>query len=70
MIGGFYHAELTTDTVTGLQDLCCVGHAPQNKRGWRVARALRDFEFVGGPSFGVGRAGVLSLLSRIEREKS
>jgi hypothetical protein len=26
----------------------------------RVARALRDFEFEGAPSFGVGRAGILS----------
>jgi hypothetical protein len=29
----------------------------------RVARALRDFEFVGALSFGVGRAGLLSVLS-------
>jgi hypothetical protein len=27
---------------------------------WRVARALRDFELVGAPSFGVRRAGLLA----------
>jgi predicted RNA binding protein YcfA (HicA-like mRNA interferase family) len=36
----------------------------------RVALALRDFEFVGAPSFGVGRAGLLSKLPSSGHEKS
>jgi hypothetical protein len=33
-------------------------------------RALRDFEFVGAPFFAVGRAGLLSLLSRADSRPS
>lgn len=38
--------------------------------GGRVAQALWDFAFVGAPSFGVGRAGLLSRLSLPGHEKS